>query len=190
MTKTLALLSAAALGCSLAPAAWAQQKLLAQHSRIEFTFEQLGVPVTGHFKAFEGEIALKLDDLPASDLHLDVDTGSATLGDAQTDAELRKAAWFDTAAFPKARFALDKLQATGKNEYQAHGTLTIKNISHPVQVPVRLEATNGHAMARGSFTIERLPYQVGSGEWSDTSVVANPVRVQFQLAIEGLNAAQ
>ncbi|PAT34320.1 YceI family protein [Vandammella animalimorsus] len=189
MTKTLAL-AAVALGCSLAPAAWAQQSLLAQHSRIEFTFEQLGVPVTGHFKAFEGDIALKLDDLPASRLRLDVDTGSATLGNAQTDEEMRKPAWFNTAAFPKASFVLNQLQSTGKNEYQANGTLTIKNVSHPVQVPVRLEAANGHSVARGNFTIERLPYQVGSGEWSDTSLVANPVRVQFQLAIQGLASAQ
>ncbi|MDO4725140.1 MAG: YceI family protein [Comamonadaceae bacterium] len=189
MTKILAL-ATVALGCSLAPAAWAQQSLLAQHSRIAFTFEQLGVPVTGHFKAFEGDIALKLDDLPASRLRLDVDTASATLGDAQTDEELRKPAWFNTAAFPKASFVLSQLQSTGQNEYQANGTLTIKNVSHPVQVPVRLEAANGHSVARGNFTIERLPYQVGSGEWSDTSLVANPVRVQFQLAIQGLAPVQ
>ena len=189
MTKTLAL-ATVALSCSLAPAAWAQQSLLTQHSRIEFTFEQLGVPVTGHFKAFEGDIALKLDDLPASRLRLDVDTGSATLGNAQTDEEMRKPAWFNTAAFPKASFVLNQLQSTGKNEYQANGTLTIKNVSHPVQVPVRLETANGHSVARGNFTIERLPYQVGSGEWSDTSLVANPVRVQFQLAIQGLASTQ
>jgi polyisoprenoid-binding protein YceI len=49
-------------------------------------------------------------------------------------------------------------------------------------VPVTL---NG-ATASGSFAIKRLAFDIGSGEWADTSMVADEVQVRFKLQLAGL----
>jgi polyisoprenoid-binding protein YceI len=41
-------------------------------------------------------------------------------------------------------------------------------------------------VATGSFTIQRLDYKVGDGEWTDTSMVGNEVQVRFKFTLSGL----
>ena len=40
--------------------------------------------------------------------------------------------------------------------------------------------------AVGSFTLKRLDFKIGDGEWADTSMVANDVTVKFKLALSGM----
>ena len=40
--------------------------------------------------------------------------------------------------------------------------------------------------ATGTFTIKRLDFKIGEGEWADTSMVANDVQVKFKLAVTGV----
>ena len=54
LTRTISLALALA---ALAPLAQADQKLVPAQSDISFTFKQLGVPVEGHFKRFDAQIA-------------------------------------------------------------------------------------------------------------------------------------
>ena len=50
-----------------------------------------------------------------------------------------------------------------------------------------LAAAGGkEAVATGSFTIQRLDYKVGDGEWTDTSVIGNDVQVRFKFTLAGL----
>ena len=42
------------------------------------------------------------------------------------------------------------------------------------------------ATASGSFTLRRLDFRIGEGDWKDTSLVADEVQVRFRLAVEGL----
>ncbi|KKW68733.1 polyisoprenoid-binding protein [Lampropedia cohaerens] len=169
------------------PAVWAQQLVPAQ-SEITFTFHQMGVPVTGKFQRFAAEIALDPAQLETSRVKIDVDTASATIGNAETDAELIKADWFNTAAFPHATFESTAIKATGDNAYEATGTLTIKGEQRQVSVPVKLDYDGSVAVATGSVPIERLAFKIGDGAWSDTSMVANEVQVNFKLTLDGMTA--
>ena len=74
----------------------------------------------------------------------------------------------------------------GENQYFADGTLTIKGISLPVEVPFTLEISPGQsgkrtAQMQGSFVINRLDFNVGEEEWQDVSMVGNPVTVKVSL---------
>ena len=44
----------------------------------------------------------------------------------------------------------------------------------------------GPWLASGTFTINRLEFRIGENEWTDTSLLANEVRVSFKLALTGL----
>jgi len=55
-----------------------------------------------------------------------------------------------------------------------------------IVVPVTLAAAGPNTLASGSFTLKRLDFKIGDGEWSDTSLVANDVQVRFKLALADL----
>jgi len=53
-------------------------------------------------------------------------------------------------------------------------------------VPVTLTQSGGATTANGAFTVKRLDFRIGDGEWKDVSVVANEVQVKFKLALTGV----
>ena len=67
-------------------------------------------------------------------------------------------------------------------------SLGIKGTSRDVVVPVSLVQAGGNTTASGSFTIKRLDFRIGDGDWSDTSMVANDVQVKFKLTLAGVPA--
>ncbi len=179
MRRTL-LLATLLATLTTAPSA---QTVVPQGSEISFVTRQMGVPVQGRFKTWTAD--LKFDpNAPASGrVAFTIDTGSAHFGSAETDGEVRKAAWFDVARFPQASFQSSGIQATGAGRYQVSGQLRIKGQVHNVTVPVALDGS----VASGSFTIQRLAFKIGDGEWADTSMVANDVQVSFKLVLSDLD---
>ncbi len=55
-----------------------------------------------------------------------------------------------------------------------------------VTVPVQVTQSAGTSTAVGSFTLKRLEFKVGEGDWADTSMVANDIQVRFKLLLSGL----
>jgi polyisoprenoid-binding protein YceI len=53
-------------------------------------------------------------------------------------------------------------------------------------VPVTITQSGGASTATGNFTVKRLDFTIGQGEWTDTTVVANDVQVKFKLTFTGL----
>ncbi|GAA6142406.1 YceI family protein [Hydrogenophaga sp. 5NK40-0174] len=177
----LALTAAAWLNDS----AYAQQVVPAQ-SEIGFVSKQMGVPVQGKFTRFEANVSFDPAKPEAANIAFTVDTGSATLGVKESDAELPKADWFNVSKFPKATFQSSSVKKTGANKFEVQGKLTIKGVSSPVVVPVDLSQKGSDAMATGAFPIKRLTFRIGDNEWSDTSMVADEVQVKFRIALSGV----
>ncbi len=203
MTRTLfspfsaLLLAGACLGTALpaaaqqpaAPAAaQQQQQLLPAQSNIDFTVRQMGVPVQGHFKKFSAQVVFDPARVEASSIALTIDTGSATMGSRETDAELPKTEWFNVARFPQATFRSSSVKAVDKTHLQVAGTLSIKGVARDVVVPVTLAQSGTTTTATGTLAIKRLGFQMGAGEWADTSMVADEVQVRFKLALTGVGA--
>lgn len=182
LLASLALVAAAAA----APAVFAQQALVPAQSQIQFTAKQMGVPLEGHFKKFDAQIAFDPTKLATSKIAFTVDTGSATLGSRETDAELPKPTWFNVGKFPQASFQSTSIKALGGGKFDVAGTLTIKGQARDVTVPVTLIQTGATTTATGSFGIQRLTFKIGENEWADTSMVANDVQVKFKLALTGV----
>jgi len=166
--------------------AFAQQKLLPEQSEIAFVSKQMGVPVEGKFKKFDAQVVFDPAKLDASKVAFTVDTGSATLGVRETDAELPKAVWFNVPKFPQATFQSSSIKAVGAGKYEVAGKLSIKGASHDVVVPVTLTKGGANTIAAGSFVIKRLAFKIGENEWADTSMVADEVQVKFKLTLAGV----
>ena len=179
----------AAIGAALlSTAAMANQALIPTQSNIDFTAKQLGVPISGHFKKFTAQVQFNPAQLDSSKIHFTVDMGSATMGSQETDSNLLSADWFNAPQFPQATFNSSSIRALGNGQFQVDGALSIKGQSQPVSVPVQLTQSGDTTTATGSFTVQRLPFKIGDGDWADTSIVANDVSVQFKLALTGINS--
>jgi len=177
-----ALLAAAASAGAQTPEA----KLVAGQSRIGFVTRQMGAPVEGSFKSFETRVAFDPRKPEGGSIAVDIDVASASLGIPMTDAELPKPEWFDAAHFPKASFQSSAIRATGGGRFDIVGKLTMKGATRPLTVPVEITQSAGQSVAAGSFTIQRLTYKIGEGEWTDTSVLGDDVQVRFKLVLTGL----
>ena len=185
--KVLSLVAAAALSL-VAATARAEQKLVPAQSEIAFTSKQMGVPVDGKFKRFDAQLAFDPKNPAASKIALTIDLASASIGSAETEAELAKPDWFAIKSFPQAQFQSTAVKATGPGKFDVAGKLTIKGTSQDVVVPVSVAQTGGSTTATGSFAIKRLDFKIGEGDWKDTSMVANDVTVKFKLSLTGVPA--
>jgi len=170
----------------LAGAAGPLAKLVPGQGRIAFVTKQMGVPVEGMFQRFDAQIAFDPRKPEGGSVALQIDVGSATLGLPQSDAELPKPAWFDTARFPKASFQSSAIKATGGGHFDIAGQLTIKGIAQAVTVPVDIAQADGQSVATGTLTLQRLAFRIGDGEWTDTSMVGDDVQVRFRFVLTGL----
>ena len=174
------------LALLVAVPAHAQQALQPAQSSIQFTAKQMGVPLEGHFKKFGAQIAFDPAKLATSRIAFTVDTGSATLGSRETDAELPKPTWFNVPKFPQAQFESSSIKALGDGKFDVAGTLTIKGNAQSVVVPVTLTQSGASTTAVGALPIKRLAFKIGENEWADTSMVADDVQVRFKLTLTGV----
>ncbi len=184
----LALTLAVAFVGAITPPAFAQPaaQLLPAQSEIVFTTKQMGVPVEGRFGKFSAQIALDPRQPASGRVAFTIDTGSARFGAAETDAEVPKAVWLNVAKFPQASFESTAIKALGGGRFEVAGKLSIKGTAQNVVVPVSVVQAGASSTATGTFTIQRLAFKVGEGEWADTQIVANDVAVRFKLALTGL----
>ena len=181
--SALALGSAALLA---AQPAVAQQKLVPAQSEVQFTARQMGVPLEGHFKKFDAQVSFDPAKLATSKIVFTVDTGSATMGSRETDAELPKATWFNVPQFPQATFQSSAIKALGAGKFEVTGKLSIKGLARDVVVPVTLVQNGATTMATGALPLKRLAFKIGENEWADTLMVADDVQVKFKLALTGV----
>jgi polyisoprenoid-binding protein YceI len=160
-------------------------ELVSAGSEVLFTARQIGVPMEGRFKRFAAQIALDPRQPQAGKVSLVIELASVAMN-AETDAELIKPEWFGTAKFPKATFVSSGIKAAGPGRFEVQGKLAIKGLSRDLTVPVALSQAAGQTTATGSFTLKRLDFKIGEGDWADTSVVADEVQVRFKLLLKGL----
>ena len=188
IVKTYFAITALALLSAFAAPACAQQKLAPAQSEIAFTSKQMGVPVDGKFRKFDAQVAFDPKKPEAGKIAFSIELGSASLGAAETEAELAKPDWFNTKLFPQATFQSTAVKAAGPGKFEVAGKLAIKGASQDIVVPVTLVQTGTNATATGSFAIKRLDFKIGDGDWKDTSMVANDVQIKFKLALTGMAA--
>jgi len=166
-------------------AAAAETWTLEETSTIGFTAFQKDQPVQGRFEAFTAEIVFDRDDLAGSRITVEIDTASVDTGHKDRDSTLRSSQFFDVEQWPSARFASDELIHQGGDAYEARGTLTIRDVSEEIALPFALTITETdgrlEAHAEGEVTISRLDFDIGRGEWSDTSQIGEDVVVRVAI---------
>ena len=162
----------------------AAQGVLIDKSEIRFVSKQMGVNVEGRFRKWKANIVFLPRDLAKSKADIDIDLTSIDLASEESETEVKRPKWFDAARFPTAKFVSSAVRATGGDRYEVAGALTIKGITRDAIVPIALKNdAAGNSLAEGTFTIRRLDYKIGEGEWADPETVANEVMVRVRIVL-------
>lgn len=155
-------------------------KIVPKDSSITFTATQNDAPISGEFKSFTGDIQFSPNQLDASHVNVEVDLASVSTSYQTVADTLKTAPWFDVKLFPKAIFKATDFKKMEGNTYQANGTLTIRDKTLPVTLTFSLdEFSKTKAHAKGSITLKRTAFGIGSGKWKDTKEVKDDVLVNF-----------
>lgn len=168
---------------SLATAAHAVEYTQVQpdKSQITFAYQQMGVAMQGAFKKFTGQLRFDPAAPAAARSTIEVELASVDTGSSEGDTEVATKTWFDTKAFPRARFESGSVKALGGNKYEVAGKLTIKGKTVDVVVPATFAAQGKTGVFEGRLTIRRGDFSIGEGAWKAFDIVANDVVVQFRL---------
>lgn len=150
-------------------------------STVGVVFRQLNVPVEAKFKTFVAQIDYNPARPAAASATVEIDVPSFDLGDPDYNKEVLKKEWFNAAQFPKARFVSSTITPGAAGKFTVSGKLTIKGKTADVSFPLTLRQEAGHQVFDGALPIKRLVFNIGDGEWKDTSVVADEVIIRFHV---------
>jgi polyisoprenoid-binding protein YceI len=158
--------------------------VIANKSEIGFTMKQMGVKFDGRFRKWNADVVFQPKALATSRAAIDVDLGSVDLASSESETEAKGPLWFDTAKFPVAHFASTSIRDLGGDRYEVVGRLMLKGITHDCIVPLAIKTdAAGNRVAEGTFSLRRLDYRIGEGEWADTGTVDNDILVHVRMAL-------
>lgn len=151
-------------------------------SSVAFGYTQMGVNMKGGFNDIRAS-QFSFDPANPEDANvvIEIPLSSIDAGYADANDELEKAEWLDMASHPVARFESTSVKAVGDNEYAVTGDLTIKGQTHDVTVPFTFKEDGDAGIFEGSLTFERAAFGIGQGMWGDVNIVANEIRIDFNI---------
>ncbi len=156
-------------------------------STLKFSFTQAGAINSGEFRKFDVRFKAPDGAGAGGELIVAIDTASLNTDDSDRDEILRGPDLFATQQFPAARFVAQRVEAAGEGRYRAMGTLTIRDVSRTLELPLEVRpATDPAGPASqlvGEVAIDRLDYGVGQGEWTSTEWVANKVTISWSVRL-------
>jgi polyisoprenoid-binding protein YceI len=150
-------------------------------SSVTAVARQIGVPMEGKFKKFDATVDFDPARLATSSAKVEIDVASFEIGDAATTKEVKGRDWFDAARFPKAVFQSTGIRNGAAGKYEVAGKLTIKGKTVDVVVPATYRQEGAGQVFEGVLPIKRNVFNIGEGDWKDTSVVADDVQIKFRI---------
>jgi polyisoprenoid-binding protein YceI len=103
------------------------------HSVAEFKVKHMMISnVKGHFAKVKGALTLDQSDLGKSRVEAEIEAGSIETRDAQRDAHLKSADFFDVEKFPTLSFKSTRINLVRDGELSVEGDLTIHGVTRQV----------------------------------------------------------
>ncbi|SDQ60467.1 YceI family protein [Pseudoxanthomonas sp. CF125] len=122
-----------------------------------------------NFGQADGTIVYDADKISASSVQVTLPlTGLSALADQFYD-HLTSADWFDAAKYPSATFKSTKVEAAGEGKLKVTGDLTVKGVTKPVVLDVKLNKAGVQPLAKraavgfdATATVKRSEFGLGN----------------------------
>jgi polyisoprenoid-binding protein YceI len=168
------------------PVSAAEWRIDPAKSWLGFKGTMAGVAFEGRFKRWDARISFDPAEPEHGHAVVTVDMSSAETGDRQKDEALPQSDWFDAKSFPNASFKVQSFRSGGGTSFDAIGTLTIRNVTKAVVLPMTIEVSGTTLHASGHLDVVRTDYGVGQGSWTSAQWVALDVVASFDVTAERL----
>ncbi len=165
----------------------------ASHSAINFRIRHFFTPVPGLFERWTGTLHFDANDLENSKIDVTIDVSSVNTKNERRDNHLRNPDFFEVSKYPNITFVSSSIRKTGENKFVAVGELTIKETTKTIELPFEFLGSMPHprnpdntvAGFKAEYSLNRLDYGVGTGDFVQTTVVGNEVNIEIFLEVVG-----
>jgi polyisoprenoid-binding protein YceI len=168
---------------AMSPPAGAAEYRDGDGSTLAFASSYDGEPFDGAFARFDVSLRFDPADPAAGRLDVRIDLASAGTGHDERDEVLVGDEFLAAAAQPVARYVAEGFRALGGGRYAADGLLTLRGASRPVTFEFSWTPGAPPVLA-GAAVVPRLAFGVGEGDWADTSLLPDAVRVTTRVVLE------
>ena len=151
-------------------------------SSLGFTASYQGEEFEGRFARFTPTIAFDPKDLAHARFDVLVQLASADTRNDERDEMLRGEGFFNSRKSPTARYVASRFRALGGDRYVAEGQLSLNGITKPVSLAFTWSG-GAKPVLVGTASLQRLAFAVGTGEWTDTGLLPDAVRVKTRLLL-------
>jgi len=132
---------------------------------------------SGVFTSFKGDIAFDANNLGASKFNVSIDPASINTGNGMKNTKAKSDQYLDVTKYPAIKFTSSKISKTAAG-YEATGTLDM----HGVQKQITIPFTFANNTFTGSFTVNRVDYQVG-GTTGMASHTATDLKIDISVPV-------
>lgn len=151
-----------------------------QQSTIKFIGDQAGASFTGEWRRWSAEIQFDAKRLDEARFNVLIDAGSGFSNDQERDDTIRSVDFFDIESFPQASYRADTFLAT-EGGYQSIGILSMKAISADAVLTFNVVDDGDFKVLTGTAVLDRLAWNIGTGDWADTTWVGQSVIVEVRV---------
>ncbi len=158
--------------------------VLADKSSLAFTATYEGEGFEGRFTRFTPRVAIDDADPANTKIEADIDMASANTDNEERDETLGTAEFFDTARYAQAKFRTTSCHGPPP-KFECDATLTIRDRTQPMSIAFTLaDAPDGNATLAADTIVRRSQFEVGTGDWTDTELIADEVAVRVRLVLK------
>ncbi|HKJ02939.1 MAG TPA: YceI family protein [Longimicrobiales bacterium] len=165
------------------------------HSAVSFSVKHFFTPTKGHFDGYTVELDFDRENPENSAVRVTIPVAGIETGNDQRNGHLLSGDFFDAEAHPEMTFVSERVEQVAADELLVKGPLTIKGITHDVDLPVKLlgvtdlpeelqQALGGIrevASFEAALAVDRRDFGVGVGSWAATAVVGSTVNITIAL---------
>ena len=170
-------------------------KIDAVHSEMGFRVRHFVSRVSGRFTKFEGTIQLDEKNIQNSNVFVSIDVASINTDNANRDAHLRSADFFDAEKFPTITFKSTSVKEVSKGQLQVTGDFTMHGVTKRIILPIT--SLGGMASPfkdfragfEGSLKINRQDFGVKWNKTLDAGGTMLSDDVDISLAVEAVKQA-
>ncbi len=169
----------------------------ASHTLVEFAVKHMMIAtVKGRFGEVSGKIVLDEASLENSSVEVEIDAASIDTRNADRDAHLRSADFFDVETHPKLTFRSRRVELEGEGRFRVIGDLTIRGTTREVVLEVEDQGRGkdpwgGERAAFSARTeIDRTDFGLTWNAALETGGVLVSDRVRISLEVEAVRVAE
>ena len=150
------------------------------NSFIKFSGDQAGAPFTGEWQKWQANIQFDPDQLGKARFDVTIDPDSVFSNDEERDGYIRSADFFDVAQYSQATYRADRFAKTEQG-FSSTGQLMMKGFTSDAILTFTVENNGDGLTLSGTAPIDRLVWNIGAGDWTDTSWVGQEVIVEVRV---------